>query len=439
MLKTCILATTFALTVLGVLAIGTTGFAQTAQNTIAMLPGSYYDPANCASISQAGSLIFCAAPPTATATRVPATATPVPPTSTPVPQGGQPNDSTPVCPSHNPTEFHGLYDAARNCHYDHEHHDNPNAANTAFGLPGAWYGQGGTAISYPWQTFNATTGALENDAKHNGYKWLVETNSGCTHQFQGHDCISDYRVEVHNLANVSDATVRFHSFQAEVRACQGAVCGTIRAGGWHDFGHLALLTAGGAGHICPGIPSDPPQPYDCESDTQRSHSSTQHQANFANWYGDHPLVTVQTHFLEYGPLDPNNPSAQLYYACGPIHDPPSLAAAPCTNPAYLAHNGSQSRIENLTVELDPNSPFVQSITNAQGLVNYAGYTDRYGMLANGCTAVGLDCVPLQISNLRPGTYWWRGDPNAQGDNGRSYDVSPVRTGTGTQEWIGLNN
>ncbi|MGB1253577.1 MAG: hypothetical protein ACPG8W_23395, partial [Candidatus Promineifilaceae bacterium] len=38
---------------------------------------------------------------------------------------GEPQSDARPCPSHNPNEWHGLYNAARNCHYDHEHKDNP--------------------------------------------------------------------------------------------------------------------------------------------------------------------------------------------------------------------------------------------------------------------------------------------------------------------------
>src|SRR5437016_6148113 len=40
--------------------------------------------------------------------------------------------SVPVCPTHDSTAWHGLYDPDRNCHYTHEHHDNPNAVNDIF-------------------------------------------------------------------------------------------------------------------------------------------------------------------------------------------------------------------------------------------------------------------------------------------------------------------
>src|SRR5207237_9204693 len=115
------------------------------------------------------------------------------------------------------TAWHGLYDPDRNCHYTHEHHDDPNTVNDIFGEPGAWYGRPGETISYPFQTFSAA--GQENDVKHNGYKWLVARDLGCHPFGSATGCITDYRVEVHSLATAADAVVRFHSFQAEIRAC----------------------------------------------------------------------------------------------------------------------------------------------------------------------------------------------------------------------------
>ena len=72
------------------------------------------------------------------------------------------------------------------------------------------------------------------------------------------------------------------------------------------------------------------------------------------------------------------------------------------------------------------------------MVNFSGYTDRYGTkLVDGCTGVDLDCVPLQISNLPAvAAYHWRPDLT---DEGKLFDVSPVRMGWGAEEWIEFPN
>src|SRR5260370_40060872 len=75
---------------------GAPGLAQTVQNTVAMQPGSYYDPRGCNGVTPSGPLYYCA--PAANATPVPPT-----PTRPPVPGAVGGNDSTPVCPSHNAT------------------------------------------------------------------------------------------------------------------------------------------------------------------------------------------------------------------------------------------------------------------------------------------------------------------------------------------------
>jgi hypothetical protein len=348
-------------------------------------------------------------------------------------------DATPPCPSHEPSVYHGLFDPVGQCHYDHEHHDNPYQADAVFGPPGAWYGRPHETISYPWQTFNAQTGALENDVKHNGYKWLVQTDDGCRSRFTDNPgCITDYRVEVHALATTSDAVVRHHSFQVEARGCMGDQCGTIRTGGWHDYGQLHVVGADDT-VSCVELPDAPCSKAIEERQPAKTHSSLEHASFFANWYGDFPNVTVQLHLQEFGPIDPANPTRQLYFACpegGVPPDPPRTAAAPCAS-GEVSYNGSQARLENLVIQLDANDPFVKQYSDAAGRVTFHGYMTRYGQLAETCTGVGLDCVPFFIDQLPQGKYWWRG--GLDGSNGRDYDLSPLRSGRGKTTWIKESN
>jgi hypothetical protein len=37
-------------------------------------------------------------------------------------------------------------------------------------------------------------------------------------------------------------------------------------------------------------------------------------------------------------------------------------------------------------------------------VTYTGYTDRWGNIVQGCTAIALDCVPVVMENLPVGLY-----------------------------------
>ena|SRR6185436_1559928 len=81
----------------------------------------------------------------------------------------QPYPGAPLCPSHNDTEWHGLWDEVRGCHYDHTHDDDPGSANAIFGPVGAAWG--GQSISYPFMTPNEN-----NQTGHPGYKYFVNLN-----------------------------------------------------------------------------------------------------------------------------------------------------------------------------------------------------------------------------------------------------------------------
>jgi hypothetical protein len=300
----------------------------------------------------------------------------------------------------------------RRCHYSHEHHANPATVNDLFGPAGAWFGQSGQSLSYPWQTFSAD--GMESHLKHEGYKWIVARDLPCG--AAATDCISAYRIQVHTVAGVMDATARFHSFSIEALACPGGRCGIIRHGGWMDYGHLSLLTNGGNSDACPPLDTNPPR-FRCGSGARRVHSSLDHFAYFSNWYGVHHVTQPDIHFLEFGPIDYNDPHKQLFFPC------PGLG---CN------FNGSVMRIENLgaTTSYDWMNP------DANGMVNFRGYTDRYGDPVNGCSAPAVDCVPLEVTNLPAAVY---GSPVDRDVDGTYWDTSPAAQGTGDEWWITFPN
>ena len=88
-------------------------------------------------------------PPTATGSPMPAS-TETAAASTPVPQSGtsEPYAAAPECPTHDPDEWHGLWDFIRGCYYNHEHGDDPSLADAYFGEAGVLWG--GQTIAYPF-------------------------------------------------------------------------------------------------------------------------------------------------------------------------------------------------------------------------------------------------------------------------------------------------
>lgn len=367
-----------------------------------------------ASSSSSSSTRAPAAPTTPSTTR-PTTSTAPPTTGSPPPAGVLPHPpldgpiapfaAAPACPTHDPRAFHGLWDAKRGCHYDHEHHDNPREVDSVFGT--SWFAKTGGEVSYPWQTFHQHSGGttLENDAKHNGYKWLVRKGMPCV-SAHSDGCVTDFRAQIHAVAGAMDAVARYHSFTFEARGCLKANpdrCGIIRTGGWIDTGPLLVDDKRVV------LPTDPPDLRDIGN--RRMHGSPASgggQRVFMTWYMHNvawsglAIMTPRT----FGPIDPANPSQQLFHC-------------DLTNPK-CKQNGStlQAHVLEFVVpaRLDP---------DGDGRVTYRGYSDRYGNLVEGCTAVGLDCVPYELIDMPVGHFQYRDDAHGIGDDGRyDYDVSP---------------
>lgn len=321
-------------------------------------------------------------------TNTPTSSTPPPPpTATPV-------ASVPLCPDHDPTKWHALYDEARNCHYNHEHHSDPREGDNIFGPVAALYG--GQEISYPWQTFSDR--GLENDVKHEGYKWVVRKNMDCSSRFTD-GCLTDFRMQVHFIASAVDATVRYHSFWLEARGCREdnpEVCGIIRTGGWADYGRLMVDNQ----HI--PLPGDPPAP----TNSNKLHYIQTGNSRFTTWYGGNRIATtaIQTSRM-WGLINPNDPY-QLHLFCPDFK---------CRN------NNSTMQAHAIGFVIRAN----ELDQDGDGLVNYEGYTNRHGEIVSGCTEVGLDCVPLQIINMPTGLFQYRDDEHGRGnDGGINFDTSP---------------
>lgn len=315
----------------------------------------------------------------------------------------KPFAGAPECPTHDARAWHGLWDAKRGCHYDHEHHDNPHEADSVFGT--RTFTLTGGEISYPWQTFHEHNGvkSLENDVKHEGYKWLVRKNMGCiTANAAG--CVTDLRAQIHAVAGAMDATVRYHSVYFEARGClksDPGRCGIIRTGGWIDTGPLLVDDR--------RVPL-PGDPADFTLHNRRLHGSPASgggQKVFMTWYmhtrhGGLAIMTPRT----FGPIDPKDPGKQIFHC-------------DVTQPACKSNGSSlQAHVLEWVVpqELD---------TDRDGFVTWSGYSNRYGEIAKNCTSISLDCVPFEFVDMPLGHYQYRDDEHGIGDDGRyDYDTSP---------------
>jgi len=335
--------------------------------------------------------------PTATTEPTP-TPTPEPPTPTPEPVGNvEPYADAPKCADelHDPRAWHGLWNYEHGCHYDHEHKDNPHAVDDIFGTD--YYDMAGGEISYPWQTPN------ENTNKHEGYGWLVRRDLDCVGKGQG--CMTDLRVQYHAIFAGTGAVTRYHSYWYEARVCMTGTnnCGIVRNGGWLDYGYLST-------EIAPGTS----KPYPCTP--TKSHPNPDAQEfpcvidlgdgiNYANV--NHPTGPKRQH--GWSPFTPGTRASSNWYG---HNRGTAMVNKVALNSVDVWHNidsfdpggvylGNPTEYNGSTMELHQFSFFGDRRLDGGGdnVVNFEGYTDRYGQIVEGCTEVGLDCVPLSIVNL----------------------------------------
>ena len=363
---------------------------------------------------------------------------------------------------HDPTVWHPLVNEEAGCHYDHQHGDDPNYVNDIFGEPGAWFGQPGQSISYPWQTFPLTDeldspdnhpDSLENVKKHEGYNWVVRRDQNCPDT--GY-CIKDFRLQFHGMFMAKGAAVRYHSFSAEMRLCKDgndlSTCGIYRTGGWQDHGPLVVV----------------PQDSDCWASTQEKydevHIPLAADGNFSRDFGElqdelRCHKNLSDSIINSGPSFDKpyaewwtNGSTDFRYVVkvfdpiGPVEEtsPGSGEIKPLffcdeanTNcrwnqSMFTADLGYVTKIWNLYggVEVDENKDGKTDLT--LGKV----YIDRHGDANHDCSAPGYNCIPLEINNIwlnQPefgqGAYNLTNCPS--GCNRVDHDITPA----GKPSWI----
>ena len=299
-------------------------------------------------------------------------------------------------PAHDPTKWHALVernaDGSVLCTYGHEHGMNPATVNDIFGpLPLT------QTISYPWATINSA-GVAENSVpnKHRVYKWLMARNLACSPDAgpQGSGkAITAFRMEVHADGSLG-ATARFHSYwiQFELTDCVAGTKGIASFGGHEDYAHLhatdtiVALPVDGALDNCTLL-----------GDMRQEGALNGPEQGQSVWYGSSnrdPLTgkacddaygsagfQVGLGLDQWGPVDPANPAAVLFY------------------PDRESHKGTVITTDALTLwasELptDPNT----------GRVNWTGFFDRHARSVSGCTTPGIDCIPASFSNVALGGY-----------------------------------
>lgn len=312
-----------------------------------------------------------------------------------------PYPAAPLCPTHDDRAYHGLWDAARGCHYNHTHGDNPHELDGLFGTEiYSWFGG---EISYPWQTFSAS--GTENQLKHEGYYWIVRSNIPCpANATEG--CVTDFRLLMHMHADGHDTGVRYHSYFVQKRVCPNPNnstqngCGIATSGGWQDTGDLLVN-----GNLTIDVPGN--------GNCHKQHRSTD---GMAVWY------PCQRWGLE-GPDGLFRESVAIHNEWDRTSTDPAQVAVYTDTVCYpnprCTSNGTFLRPHLIQLDI-PANPIEDLFDpdNNNIVESFNGFTTPYGVVDPACTEVSAVCVPLQLTNIRTNlTYAYRDT-----DPGRSYDV-----------------
>jgi len=337
--------------------------------------------------------------------------------------GTQPYPNAPLCPTHNDRQFHGLWDYARGCHYDHTHNDDPALGDSVFGPAGALWG--GQSASYPWMTANEN-----NQQGHPGYKYYVNLNPQPNCAVEGYEylgsvnCVSAFRIQYHDAGGNAHMVKRFHSYYLEARIQRGSIVGTVQTGGWADYGCLHEsykdrflplpgidpVQANGQTACGSGGQTINSDPYRAPKDTWQEIQGRTKGDNMWIWtshnrYGYNRVGFFFFRTLDsWGSIDASDPYEE-HFLCPDFR---------------CKFNNSEHHVFNIFATIP-----AALDTDKDGIVNYTGYTDIKGNIVQGCTAPGENCVPLRIVNAPVGTALWSRNlsgPRPAGDPIRDHDI-----------------
>lgn len=353
----------------------------------------------------------------------------------------------PACPTHDPNQWHALWDSARGCHYDHTHADDPALANSYFGPLGAFWD--GTTISYP---FNS--GPSENTQKHAGYKISVrmpgwhpwppcgtEDNTDITGDHSD-NCVIASRTEYHVVGGLMDLVGRYHSYWMEVYICkppyrQPQDCGIMRTGGLLDYAELKaphyngrIVRTGGTIDFGNGItttytadgpdlPANSGEPYVfsipyTEADRQ-SYRNNPPKATLTQ-AGKATIDQWSSNDFDCEPRPAGDPCHNQYtHGLFQVGDAFNLVDTQnlntlrwiCYGEPNCEYNGSLIGMNEIAVRV------MQSWQQGGGgFVTLTGWSDRWGnprLTNTTCTSVSIDCVPFILNHAPVGVAASRSD------------------------------
>jgi hypothetical protein len=322
-----------------------------------------------------------------TATPSPLPPTPVPsPSPTPEPTAEPvfipPYPEAPPCPDHDDRVYHGLWDGERGCHYDHEH----GRAYPAWAqeLWGDYTVLTGYEIGYPWETEG------ENAYKHPGYNFDGYDFRGSCMPFVSPGGVDAWFVQAHGMANEMGQQARVHSFFGLAHLCnEDGAAGVVISGGHADFGQLVSPYKGGPEAVVGAdVYAKAPQVYADQLPPYVGMARSANRFSFETWNSsarDASAPFVDAH--------------QIFTFAFRISDP---VGAWQTDGQFIAYGGNSSARQMYQIEIDIRQ--FAEFTDANGLIQYSGFTDVHGVPDAACSSAGPNCVTLIIRDAVPGRY-----------------------------------
>jgi hypothetical protein len=388
--------------------------------------------------------------------------------------GNQPHPDAPLCPTHDPNEYHALWDPARRCHYDHEHGEDPFTAAAAAAFPGFNLRSllGGVGIGH-----TNPSGPLENTQKHGGFKWQVQpqTPDGCA-GFEGSTYgVSAAVIQYHAFGNYGvELEARIHSAAALLRLCH--------TGNPNDVGYMYIVQ-----HIDYGQRVSPYQnsilpypdtpnpgynsglaPYfttDCFGAGLPNCRASRSQVLSDNLNANSIWTSKSAHRVApsgsalFALLFRVRDNYQLLDSSDTVH--PFTYRWLCSNDGGLTYAASRGcRYNNSTTRVHEIAGRIPAAwdnlagfdtDSRAGRITAVGYTTRFGVLNPACAAPGPDCHPIKLVNAFVGTYGSEvsedkvSNPTIEGLPQRDIYFCGTQVcqegdpGAQTSGWIGPNN
>ena len=328
---------------------------------------------------------------------------------------GGPFAEAPLCPSHDPTKWHGLWDSARGCHYDHEHGTFPFTQEVAATFPG--FDLRGMLCSVEIGHC-VPSGPTEHSHKHGGFKWNVQLKhpEGCAGHEGAPIGVDGSVIQIHGFGNYAiELEASVHSVVALLRQCSTANpndYGYVYASQHVSYGEVAspyqgdlltypyysvpaydpafgqYLTVGCIGEKLPG------QRGDCRDnlDQARTNNADSNWSSKPTGSGTRPLNSsllqifwrLRDTYQMFDWRDQSYPYSFLWLCSV---DGSSYVQAGCK------YNNSTTQVHEIqgTIPAAWDNLAGFDTDPRVGRITAQGYVTNFGELNSRCTTVGTDC------------------------------------------------